>query len=187
MLKTVIQQMKLRTEAAFRESASFVAVFAHDDGHAQTPSQEQGLVTKFLSGASRIHEGYTACPAAVAAGKYVELHTARRQQLSQHQDERSFSRAPDRQVADTDHRSQELLRANCTAVVERIAAAHTCTEDGRQEIHSLSRHYLYFKESFSHNHLPTVFPTPACFCLLPPFVRAVFPPPVDPVPHVRPG
>src|ERR1022692_5137827 len=108
MLEAVIQQMNLRTEPTFREPAGFIAVFAHDDWDSQAPSQKQRLIAKFPSGASRIHHGCAACPATVAAGEYVELHSARRQQFSQSQDERSLPRAPDRQVADADNRPRHL-------------------------------------------------------------------------------
>jgi hypothetical protein len=46
MLEAVIEQMKLWTEAFFREQPRLVSILAHNHWHAEAPSQEQGLIAK---------------------------------------------------------------------------------------------------------------------------------------------
>src|SRR5580700_10735458 len=105
MLKSVIEQMKLRPEFQFRKSSSLVAIFSYDHWHAQFAREQQRFIAELLRQARGIDQPHSSRFSSVSPRQHVELDAARREQLAEQKHERSLSRAARGKIAHADHRA----------------------------------------------------------------------------------
>ena len=130
VLKTIVEQMPLRSEARFSQAGGFIPIFPHDHRNLQPSSDQQRLIPEILRGSSRIDQQNPTRPPPVAARKNVELHSTRFQQFAEKENKRRFSRASRGKIPHADHRALQSPRPQHAAIIERVAHSADAAVEG---------------------------------------------------------
>ena len=120
-MKAVIEDVQLRLEFLFGDSARFITAFPDNHRNAQPPRDQQGLITEVGGAAAGLNHPHAASFAAISTGKHIEANVTRLQQFAERDHERSLARTPHRQIANADHGFLEPSRRQDAAVEQSVS------------------------------------------------------------------